>query len=197
MTEPDDTTRDLVRRAHQADPQPPDFDVAAGLADLRARAALDTPFDAAVQRNFPHSASPGAEPLLSKGSADVDFDDFAAAGALVRPYAITGGRGRNTQEIRVEALVSTVRNRQDRVTELPEYQRITRLCARPTALAEIAATLHLPIGVTRVLVSDLADRGVLHIQPPDDHDDGGPAPATLERVLQGLRTLGQPARPAR
>ncbi|WP_410657993.1 DUF742 domain-containing protein [Amycolatopsis sp. lyj-112] len=67
---------------------------------------------------------------------------------------------------------------------------IVELCERSVALAEIAAILRIPIGVIRFLVSDLAERGVVHIGHPDDHDDGGgPKFATMERVLEGLRAL--------
>jgi DNA-binding CsgD family transcriptional regulator len=44
MTEPDETaTRDAVRRAHDADPEPLGYDVDAGLTDVYARAA-EPPF---------------------------------------------------------------------------------------------------------------------------------------------------------
>ncbi|WP_410657994.1 hypothetical protein [Amycolatopsis sp. lyj-112] len=63
------------------------FDVANGLADLRARTALDaldierlgTPVSLVID-------------TAADDDADVDFDDFAVANPLVRPYARTGGR---------------------------------------------------------------------------------------------------------
>ncbi|MBB5858319.1 sigma-70 family RNA polymerase sigma factor [Amycolatopsis umgeniensis] len=136
--------RDLVRRAHQADPHPPAFDVEAGLVDLRARAST------------------------------------------AEPYAMTGGRTLPSSELRLEALISTVEGWRGRGVEVPEHRRIAELCERATALAELAALLPLPVGAVRILVSDLADRGVVRIHEPDDHDDGGPKPATIERVLRNL-----------
>lgn len=194
MTEPDDTTRDLIRRAHQEDPQPPVFDVADGLADLRARATLDAREGPDIQVILPEPRSLSTPPdvvLPMSAAVEVDFDDFAIVEPLVRPYARTGGRTRPTRELRLETLVSAVEGWQDRGVDIPEQRHIARLCAqRPCALAEIAASLpSYTLGVIRILVTDLTDRGVLRVHEPDDHPDGGPKPATMERILQGLRAL--------
>ena len=54
------------------------------------------------------------------------------------------------------------------------------------SIVEISAVLQVPVGVARVIVSDLVDAGYLdvHLPPTTGH---GPTPAVLERLLEGLR----------
>src|SRR6266542_193434 len=59
---------------------------------------------------------------------------------------------------------------------------------RPMSVAEIGVALGVPVGVARVLVSDLADAGYLKVHAPRrDGRDGRPGQAVLERLLDGLR----------
>ena len=53
---------------------------------------------------------------------------------------------------------------------------------------ELAARVDLPLGVTRVLVGDLAASGVVTVHRAPSHT-GGPNVALLEQVLHGLRRL--------
>jgi hypothetical protein len=55
-------------------------------------------------------------------------------------------------------------------------------------VAEIAALLRMPLGVVRVLLSDLADQGRIRVYGTG-HGPGQPDRALLERVLSGLRSL--------
>jgi hypothetical protein len=57
------------------------------------------------------------------------------------------------------------------------------------SIAEISAELDIPLGVVRVLVSDLADDGQLRIHPSATNA-GMPEHMLLERVLRGLQTIG-------
>ena len=57
---------------------------------------------------------------------------------------------------------------------------------RPTSVVEVAAHLHVPVGVARVLVGDLASGGYLAVHLPPQADDR-PDAAILERLLEGLR----------
>jgi hypothetical protein len=70
----------------------------------------------------------------------------------------------------------------------PEMRAIVEVCRRMRTIAEIAALLKLPLGVVRVLVSDLADQGRLRVYGTG-HGPGRPERALLERVLSGLRRL--------
>jgi uncharacterized protein DUF742 len=119
-------------------------------------------------------------------------------GALVRPYAVTGGRTRPKVEIAIEALVETTHKgratggaREGGPSQGREQQYIVTLCdGRLQSLAEISARMSLPLGVARVLVADMASDGMVAVYEPTSID-GNDAVGTelLERVLSGLRKL--------
>ncbi|MCZ7416324.1 MULTISPECIES: DUF742 domain-containing protein [unclassified Streptomyces] len=110
---------------------------------------------------------------------------------LVRPYAMTGGRTRPRYQLAIEALVSTTADPARLQGQLPEHQRICRLCYEIKSVAEVSALLSIPLGVARILVADLAEAGLVAIhQPGGDETAGGQPDVTLlERVLSGLRKL--------
>lgn len=117
-------------------------------------------------------------------------------GSLVRPYAVTRGRTRPRLDIALEALVeTTVRGRtagNGKGGHGREHQYIAALCdGRLQSLAEIAARMQLPLGVTRVLIADMAADGMVAVHEPTSLDDSNDAVGTelLERVLSGLRRL--------
>jgi hypothetical protein len=118
-------------------------------------------------------------------------------GALVRPYAVTGGRTRPKVDIAIEALVETTHKgrttgaRDGGMPQGREQQYIVTLCdGRLQSLAEISARMQLPLGVARVLVADMASDGMVAVYEPTSID-GNDAVGTelLERVLSGLRKL--------
>jgi hypothetical protein len=105
----------------------------------------------------------------------------------VRPYALTGGRTRTAYVLLVETFVAAVEGT-GAAAGPPETQRIVTLCRRMRSVAEISALLRIPLGVVRVLLSDLADQGRIRVYGTGQ----GPAQpdrALLERVLSGLRRL--------
>jgi Protein of unknown function (DUF742) len=116
----------------------------------------------------------------------------------IRPYALTGGRTRFDQVLPVETFVATIDGPDDDRLALtrgerpervvPELRAIVELCRRMRSVAEISALLRIPLGVVRVLVSDLADQGKIRVYGTG-HGPGGPDRALLERVLSGLRRL--------
>ncbi|WP_432066761.1 DUF742 domain-containing protein [Streptomyces sp. C10-9-1] len=110
---------------------------------------------------------------------------------LVRPYAMTGGRTRPRYQLAIEALVSTTADPARLQGQLPEHQRICRLCFEIKSVAEISALLSIPLGVARILVADLAEAGLVAIHQPggDEAAGGQPDVTLLERVLSGLRKL--------
>jgi hypothetical protein len=108
---------------------------------------------------------------------------------IVRPYTLTGGRTEPTNtNLPIETLVATtpagaaVRQLLER-----EAEAILELCHRVVSVAEIAARLHLPLGVARVLVADLADSGYVQLHGPAPVGDR-PDSTLLRRVLHGLRS---------
>ncbi|XLE02139.1 DUF742 domain-containing protein [Streptomyces sp. 184] len=110
---------------------------------------------------------------------------------LVRPYAVTGGRTRPRYQLAIEALVQTTADPSRLTSQLPEHQRICRLCYELKSVAEVSALLTLPLGVARILVADLAEAGLVTIHQPGGGDTAGGQPdvTLLERVLSGLRKL--------
>jgi hypothetical protein len=109
---------------------------------------------------------------------------------LVRPYALTGGRARNLWTgLQLEALLSATAAATTQVALSPEQRTIAQLCHHHfQSVAEISALLKLPLGVVRVLVGEMVDRGILELYQPR-HQSEHPDRALLERVLDGLRRI--------
>ncbi|WP_121436916.1 DUF742 domain-containing protein [Actinomadura pelletieri] len=123
----------------------------------------------------------------------------AAAGPVVRPYAVTRGRTRPNGEPLdiVTILVATGRRPAEPGRLSRPQRRMLALCRRPSALADLASDLDLPLGVIRVLAGDLLDSGLVDVQrwsPPDPlnaNSTGRPHtdPNLLRKVLDELRAL--------
>ncbi|GGK86764.1 hypothetical protein Sme01_40350 [Sphaerisporangium melleum] len=110
--------------------------------------------------------------------------------SLVRPYAMTGGRTAPKTSLALEALVSSLTSvHQDLATLTPEKQAISTLCRQVRSVAEIAAMLRMPLGVTRVVIADMAAEGLVQVHHPQLETTGKPDLNLLERVLSGLRRL--------
>ena len=109
---------------------------------------------------------------------------------LVPVYALTRGRTRSAggQDLPWETLVTSTIAGLDSLPRLRfEEARIVDYCRRPVSLAEVAAQVEVPLGVARVLVSDLSTSGLLAVHRPTLNDDGRPSTAVLERLLAGLK----------
>jgi DNA-directed RNA polymerase specialized sigma24 family protein len=106
--------------------------------------------------------------------------------ALVRPHVVTDGRAHPTRNVFDLVTLVTVVN--DRKTgPNPEKRRIVRLCrGGALSVAEVASHLDLPVGIVKVLLSDLVDSGHISIQAPGP--ETRPADSRLlQEVLDGLR----------
>jgi hypothetical protein len=112
-------------------------------------------------------------------------------GRVVPVYAVTGGRTRANEgpDMPVEALVTTTEAGVFAMELQLEYRMTVELAATPVSIVEIGAFLGVPVGVARVLVSDLVNAKylVVHLPPEPTTADGSPAPEILERLLEGLR----------
>ncbi|HSO55540.1 MAG TPA: DUF742 domain-containing protein [Actinomycetes bacterium] len=107
----------------------------------------------------------------------------------VRPYAMTGGRTRPTHDdLAIETLVATTSTGEQTPKLTVEQRAIAALCHDVLSIAEVSAHLHLPLGVVRVLVGDMADEHLVMVHRPA-HAGDRPDLAMLERVLYGLRTI--------
>ncbi len=102
---------------------------------------------------------------------------------------MTGGRTRPTHDdLEIEALVSTTAMVEQTPKLTVEQRAIAALCHDVLSIAEVSAQLHLPLGVIRVLVGDMADEHLVMVHRPA-HAGDLPDLALLERVLYGLRTV--------
>lgn len=110
----------------------------------------------------------------------------ASRSKRVRPYALTGGRTTTRHHLLVETLLSVPRYNPTLSDALmPESRALYERARTQTSVAELSLTLELPLGVVRVLISDLAAQGALFIHPTAFRHDT----TMLERVLDGLKQL--------
>jgi len=115
----------------------------------------------------------------------------AAAGPVVRPYALTQGRTRHSGE--AFDLVATVFATRTRVADPggfgPEHFSVLQLAQAPTTVVDIASDVDLPLGVVRILLADLREVGLVTIQAPVPVKARLVDKDTLREVLHGLRGL--------
>jgi hypothetical protein len=110
------------------------------------------------------------------------------AGPVVRPYALTGGRTRPTGEtIDLLALVASTDATMDELLLQPEYVAVIRQCRQPKPVADLASDLDLPLGVVRIMLSDMRDQGLIVIRPPLRSRMSDPK--LLKDVADALRKL--------
>lgn len=123
----------------------------------------------------------------SDGVAEHDADMGDETGRLVRPYAMTGGRTGVDTDISLEAQIQASTRASHHLGAYRwEAAKLIDLVETPMALIEIAARLEIPIGVARVLVSDLVDDGAVVVHVPHKSQN---YTSLLERVLDGVRNL--------
>jgi Protein of unknown function (DUF742) len=111
------------------------------------------------------------------------------AGPVVRPYALTRGRTRSAGTALgvIDQLVVVGAAVPDSRGLGPEHRRLLGLCRAPMAVADLAADTDLPLGVVRVLLGDLLERGAIAlVGPPEQRNQ---AETVLRNVLDGLRAL--------
>ena len=102
---------------------------------------------------------------------------------------LTKGRTHARPDLAIETLVSATPNAQWHLHKNAEYRKVGQVCAQPRSVAEIAAYLEVPLGVARVLISDLADTGFVRIHDAPQTTDGrpdrlDPAVAVAGQILQ-------------
>ncbi|MFB9833108.1 DUF742 domain-containing protein [Actinoallomurus acaciae] len=94
------------------------------------------------------------------------FDD--AAGPVVRLYAVTRGRTRSRGGPLdlIAVVVAGAPSAADRRWLESEHLRLLARCRRPTTVADLASDTDLPLGVVRILLGDLRDRGLATVRDP-------------------------------
>lgn len=117
------------------------------------------------------------------------YDDDEVDLNGVRPYLLTRGRtGGGRADVKVETMVVVQPASRHSIAGLfPESASILRASGSPIAVAELAATVQLPLGVVQVLVGDLVHDGLLLTSQPtiDLHRDV----AFLERLISRVAAL--------
>jgi hypothetical protein len=122
-------------------------------------------------------------------SADDSWLD-AAAGPIVRPYAIIGGRTQAADStLELVAMVAVTERGLRMLSQMTgEHQEILRRCRQPQSIAELSAHLDVPLGVGRVLVSDLLHHEFVVVRRPAPRHRQAEE-ALLEKVMHGLSKL--------
>jgi Protein of unknown function (DUF742) len=161
------------RRARRAPPPPPPPPIVDDDLDPGHAAAQPPPVD-----DVEHDADP-EEP------DDVDGVEADA----VRPYSWTRGRTHAELDLQVETLVSAFRRLADTDPAPLEHRAICELCQAPQSVAEVAAALGVPLGVAKVLISDMAKTGLLTVHRTVITAGSQAQLDLMERVLSGLRRL--------
>jgi hypothetical protein len=107
-----------------------------------------------------------------------------------RLYTVTRGRSRS-DDVDLDLVTLIVANAEPTPGMQSEHARILRMCRAPVAVVEISADLGLPVGVVKILLSDLIGTGSVTARHPSSSRGGRQLPdaATLRKVLVGLHNL--------
>ena len=124
------------------------------------------------------------------GSED-DRWTYEEAGPVSRPYTVTGGRTRprGTRYFDLVDLVVRSAKSADPALSSPERAQILDLCRIPISVAEVSATLRLPLGVVRVLLDDLMYENLIEVMQSAPRGGIVTDQRLLSRVLERLRAL--------
>ncbi|MEV6054786.1 DUF742 domain-containing protein [Streptomyces sp. NPDC052107] len=117
-------------------------------------------------------------------------EEASVTSEFVRSYVITGGRSLPAaDDLALHTLVTLAPERTPPLGAGPEVMAIWQLCAGGyLSVAEVAGHVGLPVGVARLLLTDLFEQGHLlrRAEPPRAQNVDR---ATLEKVLNGLQSL--------
>jgi hypothetical protein len=107
---------------------------------------------------------------------------------FVRPYTITAGRTHATVHLPLEATLRR-QERLDRGGDLSAGALQVFDACDTRSVAEVSALVSMPIGVVRVLLSDLIEQGLVQVQATiTDRSSKDERIELIERTLRGLRT---------
>ena len=113
-------------------------------------------------------------------------DEPISASRFVRPYTITAGRTHATVDLPMEATLR-LQPRDATADVSAGAQRVLDVCDR-RSVAEVSALVKLPIGVVRVLLSDLVEQGSVRVLTTITESSSKDERIELiERTLRGLR----------
>ncbi|WNV91823.1 DUF742 domain-containing protein [Umezawaea sp. Da 62-37] len=153
-------------------------------------APFDQDFDRDLDDDFDHVESIPEPRYQDAPRQEPHYEETGKS--LVRPYTWTGGRTTSDHDLRLETLISVNEEgvRTAMRSSSPEQRSVVEMCALPRSVAEVSAVLSIPLGVARVLLSDLIDMGAVSVHETNGGSAGGQTDLLLlERVLSGLRRL--------
>ncbi len=106
---------------------------------------------------------------------------------FVRPYTITAGRTKASVDLPLEATLR--REGESGVGLSVSALRVLEVCHQ-RSVAEVSALVSMPLGVVRVLLSDLVEHGIVRVQNTiTDSSSRDERIELIERTLRGLRTI--------
>jgi len=115
-----------------------------------------------------------------------DPDDEGYRPRLIRSYTLTAGRTAAKVELAMEATLRLQAGVEAPVLS-PSAAQVLEVCDR-RSVAEVSALTKMPIGVTRVLLGDLIEQGLVRIQATiTDSTSTDERLELIERTLRGLR----------
>ncbi|GAA1934682.1 DUF742 domain-containing protein [Nocardioides hwasunensis] len=113
-------------------------------------------------------------------------DDESYTPRLIRSYTITAGRTATTVDLAMEATLRLQAGAEAPVLT-PSAAQVLEVCDR-RSVAEVSALTKMPIGVTRVLLGDLIEQGLVRIQATiTEKTSTDERLELIERTLRGLR----------
>ncbi|WP_246040675.1 DUF742 domain-containing protein [Streptomyces cadmiisoli] len=115
-------------------------------------------------------------------------------GPMVRPYMVTRGRTRPSGRHTIDLLSQVTAVAQDDGRPGSDHSRAALLALvrrGPRPVVELAADADLPLTVVRVLLGDLAEAGLVRVDPPRwaATDDPATDPEILREIAARLREL--------
>lgn len=113
-------------------------------------------------------------------------DDEGYRPRLIRSYTLTAGRTAAKIELAMEATLRLQAGAEAPALS-PSAAQVLEVCDR-RSVAEVSALTKMPIGVTRVLLGDLIEQGLVRIQATiNDSTSTDERLELIERTLRGLR----------
>jgi len=116
----------------------------------------------------------------------VEPEDEGYRPRLIRSYTITAGRTATSVDLAMEATLRLQAGAEAPILT-PSAAQVLEVCDR-RSVAEVSALTKMPIGVTRVLLGDLIQQGLIRIQATiTEKTSTDERLELIERTLRGLR----------
>ncbi|MDR0365337.1 MAG: DUF742 domain-containing protein [Bifidobacteriaceae bacterium] len=124
-------------------------------------------------------------------------DDVVEDVSSVRPFVVTRGRTQGSTDTRLESILEVATQQwqaeKGKGLSSEEAAIVRQIASTYLTVAEVSAHLKLPVGVVKVLVSDLAEAGVLVVHDTVAGAGGGgidsAGPVSREQTLELLESV--------